>query len=171
MSPAGLLLFHGPAVHLLLGHALPGSITDLPLVPLQQVQLQTAVLHHGLAQGAADLHPVGAGILPGGCDEHRAGAALVLRVDGGVVLHLNPMVMPLPAERPQPHRHPHDPLPDVQVVGALVQQHAASLPVPGGPPVAGIIVGLRPIPVVDDPDEALDLPQRPLLYQVMELPE
>ena len=41
-------------------------------------------------------------------------------------------------------------------MGALVQQHAAAFPGPGGPPGAGIIILLGPVPVGDDPVHPFD---------------
>ena len=80
------------------------------------------------------------------------------------------MKMPHITESPDPFWHSHNPLPDIQIVGALIQEHAAALPVPGGPPAAGIVIGLSPIPVIDNPDKPLDLPKRSLLNQGPKLP-
>ncbi|MMZ60353.1 hypothetical protein D1872_224370 [compost metagenome] len=48
----------------------------------------------------------------------------------------------------------------------LVQQHAAAFTGPGGPPAAGIVVALRPVPVGDDPVRPPDLAQLPGEHQV-----
>ena len=54
------------------------------------------------------------------------------------------------------NRHAADPLPQIQIVRALVEQHAAPFARPCGAPAAGIIIGLRPIPVGDQPVGAFD---------------
>ena len=56
-------------------------------------------------------------------------------------------------------RHPADPLPQVQVVRRLVQQHAAALPDPGSPPFPAVIVVLGAVPVGYDPHASFDFPE------------
>ena len=53
-------------------------------------------------------------------------------------------------------RHAADPLPQVELVGCLVDQHAAALPAPGGPPGGLVVVALRPPPGGDDPAGVAD---------------
>ena len=48
-------------------------------------------------------------------------------------------------------RHSHHPLPDVQIMRALIHQNTAALSSPGCSPGAGIIISLRAVPVRDCP--------------------
>ena len=47
--------------------------------------------------------------------------------------------------------HTADPLPQIQLVGALIQQYAAALARPSRTPIAGIVVCLGAIPIRDQP--------------------
>ena len=63
-------------------------------------------------------------------------------------------------------RHAGQPLQQVEVVRALVEQHAAALALPGGAPAAGGVVGLGAEPVGDDPVDAADLAQLAVVDQL-----
>ena len=79
--------------------------------------------------------------------------------------------MPQPVGELGLHRHGHaaDPLPEVELMRTLVEQDAAALARPGGAPVAGIVVGLRAIPVGDDPVGAADAAVITALHQLAHL--
>ena len=64
---------------------------------------------------------------------------------------------------------PQQPLHGVQVVQALVEQHAAALALPGGAPAAAGVVGLGAEPVGDDPAHAHDLAQFAALDELLDL--
>ena len=70
------------------------------------------------------------------------------------------------AKRAQTNRHTHQPLPEIELVRVLVEQHAAAFPFPGGAPAAGVVVTLRAIPVGDDPVGAADLAQLAAVDQI-----
>ena len=57
-------------------------------------------------------------------------------------------------------------LQQIEVVRTLVQKDAAAFALPGGAPAAGIVIGLRAVPVRHDPVHTLELAQRTscLLY-------
>ena len=73
-----------------------------------------------------------------------------------IVLYLNVVPLGLVAEGPNHGGHTEKPLQQIQLVGALVQQHTAALARPSGPPGAGIVIRLAAIPVGDGPAHALD---------------
>ena len=66
-------------------------------------------------------------------------------------------------------RQAADPLPQVQLVGALVQKHAAALAGPGGAPAALIEIALGTVPVRDDPVGAADAAVLAGLHQLPHL--
>ena len=68
-----------------------------------------------------------------------------------------------------PGRHADDPLQCVELVEALVEQHAAALALPCGAPVAALIIRLGPEPVGHDPNHANQVAQFAALYQFANL--
>ena len=91
-------------------------------------------------------------------DEQGAYANVVyhkLQVGGHVVFHFNVVPLAFLGKSTDPHRHAAQPLQKIQLVGALIQQHAAALASPGGAPGPGIVVQLAAIPVGDGPGHAL----------------
>ena len=63
---------------------------------------------------------------------------------------------------------PEQPLHDIQIVQALVQQHAAAFALPGRPPAAAGIIGLGAKPIGHDPAHAHDLAQFAALDQLLD---
>ena len=61
--------------------------------------------------------------------------------------------------------HTANPLPQVKVVGALVQKNAAAFTVPSGTPCTGIVVVLTAIPIGNNPVGTFDLTQSAAFYQ------
>ena len=109
-----------------------------------------------LALVQIDLKAVGAGRVGGGGHEHAGRAVGILDVRGHVVLNLDVVPLALLAERAHLGGHAADPLPQVEVVRALVQQNAAAFAFPRRAPRAGIVVALGAEPVGDDPVGAAD---------------
>ena len=58
------------------------------------------------------------------------------------------------AHRADAERHPEHPLPEIEVVRGLIEQHAAAFTGPSRAPAAGGVVGIRPEPVGDRPAQA-----------------
>src|SRR5699024_1541228 len=86
------------------------------------------------------------------------------------VFHLNVVPFSFMAEASDPAWHSADPLDQIQIVRALVQQYAAAFSVPGSPPAAGIVIALGPVPVCDDPVDSADGAQLPALYHIVHSP-
>ena len=93
----------------------------------------------------------------GGGNKHAAGAVFVFHVRGDIILYLD--VVPLSETHMALDSlgHTHNPLPQIQLVGALVQKNAAAFAGPGSAPVAGIVIALRTIPGGNNPDCPADL--------------
>src|SRR5690606_29941413 len=124
----------------------------------ETVKLQPIALHHQLAAVADDFKTVRPRRLRRVGDEHARCAVLILGVGGDVILHLDVAMLAEMAERPDsPRHHAGDPRPQIQLMGALVDQHAAAFPGPCRPPAAGIVITLRAVPACDDPVGAAQL--------------
>ena len=120
---------------------------------------QAAVLQQQLSAVHGELKPVGAGRLAGAGHKQTRRAVCVLHIGGHVVLHLDVVPAAQAAERAQPHRHAANPLPEIEAVHRLIEQHAAALALPGRAPGAGIEIALRAEPVGHDHARAADLAQ------------
>ena len=68
------------------------------------------------------------------------------------------------------HGHSADPLPQVQIVRALVQKNASAFSTPGRAPGSGIIICLRAVPVGNDPIRTPNAAVRTALYQLAHFP-
>src|SRR5690606_37205589 len=120
-----------------------------------------------LALVAQDLEAVGADDVVGGGDEGAGDAVAVVGEDRRLVLDGDVAAEAEAELRRHGRRHPADPLPQVELVGRLVDQHAAALAAPGRAPGALLVVDLRPVPGGDQPAGAAD---RPDLAGVGDLP-
>ena len=147
---------------------LAGGAPDT-LVHLQAGENQPAVLADYFSLRPGDLQAVGARGVGGGGDENAGRPALKLQIGGHVVLHLDVVPLALVAEGADPDGQAAEPLEQVQLMGALVQQDAAALAGPGGPPSAGVIVALGAVPVRDQPGDALEGPELAAVDHFLEL--
>ena len=68
-----------------------------------------------------------------------------------------------------PHGQPTEPLQQIQLMRALIEQHTAALAIPRCAPRPGIVVALRAIPVRHNPDHALDFAQCAAVNQRLRL--
>ena len=118
---------------------------------------QLVTLCHQLCLVHLDLKAVGAAAVTGGGDEHTGCAVFVLDISRDIVFHLNIMPLAILHMGMDLDGHAADPLPQIQLVGALVHQNTATLTGPGGPPIAGIVISLGAIPVGDEPVGTADL--------------
>src|SRR5689334_21204346 len=91
-------------------------------------------LQYHLASLAGHFESVGSGCLTGGGHEDSGRAAVVFEVGGYFVLDLDVVKAPEPADPTNPRGQTEHPLPEVEVVRALVEQHAAALSSPRRPP-------------------------------------
>ena len=96
-------------------------------------------------------------------------AVFITEVGGDVVLHLNVVIPAKLAEAGDLIRHPEEPLVEVEIVRALIQQHPAAFPFPAGPPPAAGVVGVGPEPIGAVPQDAADFPQFALFDEAFEL--
>ena len=108
--------------------------------------------------------------ISGGGDEHAGMPVLIFHIGGHIVLHLDVLPLPVMHEGLHLFREPQDPLPEIQLMRALVQQHAAALAAPGGPPVPAVIIVLAAVPVGDEPVGPADPPVPAALDQLPHLP-
>ena len=148
---------HNDGFAVRLAEALLAGDAPFALVDRQLLEGQHVVFAYQLAQGAGDLQAVGAGGVAGGGDEHAGRAVGELQEGGHVILDLHVMPLALVGKGMHLGRQAAQPLQQIQLVGALVEQHAATLALPGGTPCTGVIVVLGAVPVGDDPVHALDL--------------
>ena len=109
-----------------------------------------------LAALGGDLEAVGAGGFAGGGDEHAGGAVGEFEVSRDVVLDFNAVIFAETAVGADAFRETEHPLEEIEVVRALVEQHAAALAGPSRAPAAGAVVGLGAEPICDDPIHAAD---------------
>src|SRR5690606_1385582 len=127
------------------------------------------VLIDDAAALGGDLQAVGAGGFAGGGDEDAGGAVLEGHGGGDVVLDLDVVVFAELTVGAQRHGQAEHPLEKVEVVRALVEQHAAALAAPGRAPAAGGVVGLGAEPICDDPVDATDFAELAALDEVADL--
>ena len=98
---------------------------------------------------------VRAGRVAGCRDEHAGRAVFIFGIYSHVVLDFDIVPLAYGALRLNGFGHTGYPLPQIELMRALVEQHAAALAAPGRAPSAGIIICLRAIPVGDEPVEAV----------------
>ena len=103
-----------------------------------------------------NLKAIGSRRVAGRGDKGAGRAVRVLDVGSDIVLHLDIMPASKVHMRVNLDRHAAYPLPEIEVVRALIEQHTTALSAPGGAPFARIIIRLRAIPVGDDPTGAAD---------------
>ncbi len=68
------------------------------------------------------------------------------------------------------NRHSAYPLPQIELVRALIEQHSAALPRPRRAPCARIVVCLRSVPIRDKPARAAYLPVAPAAHKLFHFP-
>ena len=127
------------------------------------------VVDDDLARVEKNLEPVGADQVVGAGGEGAGGAVAEVDqrghfvFDGDVALE--------PEGQLGEHRlgHPAQPLPQIELVRGLVDQHAAPLAAPGGAPGALVVVALRTPPRGDDPARVPQLAQLAALNQVAQV--
>ena len=118
---------------------------------------------------ATHLKAICAGHLSRIGNEHARGAVGVFQVSRNLVLNGDVMVFSETTKPPYPGRHSEQPCHQIELVGALVQKHAAALAVPRRPPLAAGIVGLRPKPRGADPVDSGQLAKLSLDQKLSEL--
>ena len=117
------------------------------------------IFHAEAAFGSPDLQPVHPRILPAGAYKRAVKSSRILQLDVRPVLHLEIIVFSIVQRGKYPVRHAEQPLPDVKIMLALVDQETAALALPGAPPGSGPMVCRSPEPCIADPDRPLKLSQ------------
>ena len=127
---------------------------------------QLAFFPNKLAFVACNLQTVRARALTRRGDERARRTVRVLGVSRHFVLNLNVVPMAVLAVAHHAIRHAEDPLPQVKLMWALVQQHAAAFACPRRTPRAAVVVCLRAVPVRDDPNAAFQFAQLAALHDL-----
>ena len=122
-------------------------------------------LHDQASALRRDFQAVCAGRLAGRGDEDDARPVLILKIGRHIIFDFNFMMKAQLAEAAHLRRHSEDPLVEIKVVRALVQQNATALACPCGTPAAGGIVGLGTEPVRDCPGDPPDFSEFAALHQ------
>ena len=159
--------------HCRLFKSLRTGAAELPLVFGQLVQSQAGAFigkhTYQFTHFQCDFKPIGSGSVASGGNEHAGSAVGVLQIGGHVIFHFDIVPFPFMTESTDAAGHSADPLDQIQIVGALVQQYAAAFTVPSGAPGAGIIIGLGAVPVGDDPVYPLNCTQFSAVHQLVHL--
>ena len=152
-----------------LGEAALGRLGEFDHVRVVAGESELVVLKDDLAPCADDLEAVGAGGFAGGRDEHARGAVGPFHDAGDVVLDLDVVEAAELAEAAHARGHSAEPLQDIELMEALVEEHAATLALPRRAPTATGVVGLGAEPVGDDPVDADDLAEFASVDQLLDL--
>ncbi len=136
---------------------------------LSALEDDLGVLDNQTAAVAADFQTVGAGRLAGRRNEEAGRAVGILEIGRDLVLYLDVVALAEVAEGAHAYRHAAQPLQEVEIMRALVQQHAAALALPGGTPPPAIVVELRAEPVGDHPVHTHEIAQLAILDQLPHL--
>ena len=150
-----------------LGEPVLGRSEKFLQVLVQATDGERVLFADDLPARAQHLEAVGARGVRRGGDERARRAVCKFEVGRHVVLRFDVVPFAEMAEGVHLIRHAADPLQQVELVRALVQQHAAAFALPRGPPAARIVIILRAEPVGDDPVHAADLADRPALDEVV----
>ena len=127
------------------------NFIKLRLQGLQLIKNKRFVLGNQLTAIHLDLKTVSAAGIAGRSYKYTGRTVLIFYISGNIVFNLNIMPLAIVQMRMDLDWHAADPLPQVQLMGALIQQHAAAFPCPGSTPCAGIIISLGAVPVGNDP--------------------
>ena len=137
------------------------------LIHVQLIHRQLVMLTYDLRLLKIHFKAVGPRRISCGSDEHSGSSIRKLHICGHIVLYLDVMPLSFMHKASDTHRQAADPLQQIQLMRALIQEHAAPFSVPGRSPLPGIIVVLRPVPVRDDPVHSFDLSVFSALDQLM----
>ena len=141
----------------------------LSLIDTQLIKEQFSVLTDDLAHLKGQFQTIGTGSVAGSGDKHAGCAVLILQIGGHIILHFNIVPLRLMTEGTYLRRHPAQPLQQIQLMRALIQQHAAAFSVPCSLPARRIIIALGAIPVSHDPIHTLQRSKLTAFNHLMEL--
>lgn len=130
---------------------------------------QGSTFHDELALFAGHFETVGSGGFSGCCDEDTRAAVFIFHVGGHAVLHFDIVIAAKLTEAAHLFGHAKDPLEQIEIVRALIEQHSAAFPLPCGTPSTRGIVGMCAEPIGDDPVDALNFSQLSSLNHAADL--
>ncbi len=119
-------------------------------------EFDLVIFQDDLAAVGDDFEAIGAGRFAGGGDENAGSAVGIFEIGGDAVFDFDFMETPQLTKGRDGTRHAADPLQQVQLMGALIEQDAAAFALPGRPPGAGIIISLGAKPCGNDPVDAAE---------------
>src|SRR5204863_7122287 len=128
---------------------------------------ELAVFHDQPAHRADDFEAIRAGRFTGGTEENTRRAVRPLQVSRHAVLDFDLVKAPQLAEAAHAFGHADEPLHRVEIVQALVEQHAAAFALPRRPPAAARVIRLGAIPVTVDPVHAHNFAEVALSNQLL----
>src|SRR5207249_4426489 len=140
MLPAHRVIRHIHVPRLWSGKPSLARFAELEHRDLVAHKADLIVLQNQFAAFTDQFKTVAARGLAGGGYKHSGGAIGPFQISCHVVLHLNIVVPAKRAKTTNPRGSPDQPGEHIQVVRALVEQDAAALPLPSGPPAAAGIV-------------------------------
>ena len=113
--------------------------------------LQLVIFHDQFCFVHLDLKTVCSVGIAGAGDKYAGCTVGVFHISGNIVLYFNVVPLAVVQMRGDVDGHAADPLPQIQLMGALVQQNTAAFSCPGSTPITGIVIRLAAIPVGDQP--------------------
>ena len=130
--------------------------TDLPFILFQVPAPDNTVFTDHFPPFTVDFKPVGSRQISCGSYKGSGRAVFKLQIGCNIIFHFNMMPFSFMAYGPDLYRHPAHPDQQIQLMGALVQQHTAAFTGPGRPPCSGVVIPLRPVPVGNQPGDSLN---------------
>jgi hypothetical protein len=118
--------------------------------------VEFVIFEDEFAAFASNFEAVSAGSFSGGGDEDAGGAVFVLEVSGDIIFYFDVVVATDFAEATDFIGQAEDPLEEIEVVGALIEKHAAAFSAPGSAPSAGGVIVFGAEPIGDNPVDATD---------------
>ena len=143
------------------------SFAPSTFVLCQFVQYQLIILTNQLAHFHINFKTVGAGGISCGSDKYSSGTIGILQIGGHIVFYLDIMPLANVTKSVYLAGQSTNPLQQIQLMGALVQQNTAAFTCPSSTPCTGIIINLGTIPVSNNPVYTLDCSQFATVYQFM----
>ena len=129
---------------------------------------QAATFANQFAARSGDFEAVRSGSLASRRHEHARRAVRIFEHGRDVIFNFDVMVFADAADGGHSGGHAAQPLEQIQIVRALVQQNTAAFAAPRRTPAAGAVVGFAAEPRRDDPVRPLDLAEFALFDQLLD---
>ena len=130
---------------------------------------ELVVFQNDPSLGSGDLESIAAGGLAAGGDERTSGAVRKFHVAGDVILDFDVVPFADADVAADAAGHAGDPLHGVELVQALVEQHAAAFAFPRGAPAAALEIDLGAKPVGHNPEHTYEVAQFAALHDLANL--